>query len=84
MPASDRQMRPGTEARGKLDLGAISSAITGAINLLDQAGHQKSAETLRVHGPELLRLARIGMAIRNPDVEHRPTDALIRKSRDHA
>jgi hypothetical protein len=43
-----------------LDFIATSAAIDRAIEVLDLHGHVAAAEHLRVHGPELLSLARIG------------------------
>lgn len=43
-----------------IDVLAMSAAIDGAIEVLDLHGHVAIAVQLRVHGPELLRLARLG------------------------
>ncbi len=56
-----------------LDLLAISHAITEAIAVCDLVGRREVAEVLRVHGPELLGLARRGSHCR--DCEFQPTDA---------
>lgn len=47
-----------------IDLLAMSAAIDRAIDVLELHGHIIHAEQLRVHGPELLRLARSGQELR--------------------
>jgi hypothetical protein len=48
-----------------MDFVAASAAIDRAIEVLDLHGHVGSAEYLRVHGPELLSLARLGQRTRD-------------------
>jgi hypothetical protein len=64
-----------------MDFVAASAAIDCAIEVLDLHGRVAAAEHLRVHGPELLRLARLGQTahdLRGRDCrecEHHPTDS---------
>lgn len=43
-----------------IDIVAMSAAIDRATEVLELHGHPTHAVQLRVHGPELLRLARLG------------------------
>jgi hypothetical protein len=51
-----------------MDFVAISAAVTDAIATCEAHGHMTTAETLRVHAGELLRLARQGLA-REPNTD---------------
>lgn len=46
---------------------AISHAITDAVAALEIQGNAGSAAALRIHGPELMRLARLGAADHQAD-----------------
>lgn len=71
-----------------LDLVAMSAAIDRAIEVLDLHGHVEPAERLRVHGPELLNLARAGQKARDdrdrePEVPPRPTSPQTERLQGH-
>jgi hypothetical protein len=78
-----------------MDPVAIAAAHVAAIPLLEAAGQSTHAETLRVHGTECLRLARLGQAqhqaqgrIVDPAKAEteplvRKTDAVTRNARHH-
>ncbi len=75
-----------------IDLLAIAHAHTKAIAALDAAGEMGAAETLRAHGGEVLRLARIAIKLA-PDNHHVEaavptpakieTAAVVRNARNH-
>lgn len=69
-----------------IDFVRLSAAIDRALPLLDAAGLAAEAEALRVQGPELMRLARVGrlaQAAARIDPQPTPaqpaTDPIVRK-----